>query len=241
MNGSPQAIVMDYFYAYICSDNKTNNGTGYLEKFALAAGENRSATLHAPCNMILAIYNDYLYLVTDKGISVHSKACLGLMGGFPPVYTTYMPTVDTNYGKCMSSPTLLTPTNGAMLNTLIPEIPVGDIPHSRMPDGYTRLEVSSDPQFATGVQRLSGNYTVQAGQGSFRFPRNLYTGNKRYYWRAYYVCDGGLTGPAICPELHDRVRGCHGPARLPLTSRAQRDGSDKYTGHIKMECCTWRR
>ena len=83
------------------------------------------------------------------------------------VFTTYLPIVLDNYTYC-PAPIPLSPTNGSLLNTLIPEF-VTNI-------NYPTIEYSADPVFAT------------FSYARFDRPANNLSPTTVYYWRTRTTC-----------------------------------------------------
>ncbi len=108
---------------------------------------------------------------------------------FTPAFTTYLPAVFKGYGGCSTIPTLIGPTNGSNLSTLIPlfQWDSGNDPNATV----LRLRVAKDPDFTQGVWSLW--YGRGTGVGEFRFSRNLDPATT-YYWRAWLLC-GDTEGP----------------------------------------------
>ena len=104
-------------------------------------------------------------------------------------FTVYLPLVQRNFSLCGTIPTLLSPANESILNTLIPLFRWDNGTATEATAG--RLQVASDPNFLQPVTTLSfGGYP---GEYDFRFPRNFDSGGT-YYWRAWLLC-GDLQGP----------------------------------------------
>jgi hypothetical protein len=86
--------------------------------------------------------------------------------------TAYLPLVFRNYVTCLA-PTLISPTNGSLLNTLIPELKI----QSNNSVGYSTIEYSHDPTFSVVSYATPGR----------RLWSNLLPATV-HYWRAQSVC-----------------------------------------------------
>ncbi len=108
---------------------------------------------------------------------------------FTPVVSVYLPVVLQNYLSCTTVPTLLSPTNGASLNTLVPLF--------RWDSGNDPLatEFSYEASKTTAFDYTEGFRSQYDAQGVHedRLSWNFDPGTI-YYWRAYLMC-GEIQGP----------------------------------------------
>ena len=108
---------------------------------------------------------------------------------FTPVATLYLPIVLQNYAPCTAMPVLLSPANGATLNTIVPLFrwDGGNDP------GATEFnyEASKTTTFDS-TYGFSSQYNIQ-GIHEHRLSWNFDPGTT-YYWRAYLMC-GNVQGP----------------------------------------------
>jgi hypothetical protein len=101
----------------------------------------------------------------------------------------YMPTIYRHFLTCGGPPTLLSPPDASVQNTLLPMYRWDN--GSAINATTTRLEVAKDPEFAERVNALY--YPAPAGEIEFRFSRNLEP-DVTYYWRVWLLC-GKVAGP----------------------------------------------
>ncbi len=131
----------------------------------------------------------------------------------------YLPALSTNYGKCLTSPTLLTPTNGAQLDTLIPTFwwDNGIYPNA----DRIRIQIAADPQMGIKVKSFSGSHPA-AGPVSYSFSSNFSPGTT-HYWQAYFECDGGIQSPYS--EIWSFATGSGGTILPPPTLKTPANGT----------------
>ncbi len=104
-------------------------------------------------------------------------------------FTVFLPLVQRNFSPCGTIPTLLSPANESILDTLIPLFRWDNGTATEATTG--RLQVARDSNFLQPVTTLSfGGYP---GEYDFRFSQNFDPG-VTYYWRAWLLC-GDLQGP----------------------------------------------
>ena len=106
-----------------------------------------------------------------------------------PPFTIYLPVMLKNTQFCSTVPTLISPTNGSSLNTLIPLFQ-WDSGHN--PDANDlHVDVSRNPGFTQIINTLY--YNSAQGAGNFRFSGNFDPATI-LYWRAFLLC-GSTQGP----------------------------------------------
>lgn len=108
---------------------------------------------------------------------------------FTPVVSVYLPAIFQNYAACTAVPNLLSPANGATLNTLVP---------------LFRWDSGNDPRATEFILDASKDTTFDYTEG-FRSAYDAqgihedrlswnFTPGTTYYWRAYLMC-GDVQGP----------------------------------------------
>lgn len=104
-------------------------------------------------------------------------------------FTMYLPAAFKGYVGCSTIPTLIGPTDGSNLSTLIPLFrwDSGNDPNTP----HLALQVAKDHDFTQDVWSFSTYRGT--GVGEFRFPRNLEPATV-YFWRAWLEC-GSTDGP----------------------------------------------
>ena len=121
--------------------------------------------------------------------SPEARAYLPLVRGRQPMPTVTPTPTSTPIPGCSTIPALLSPSNGATLDTLIPEFrwDSGDNPYSTR----SWLEVGADPTLSRRVAMVE----FYRGQGIFQWQieSNLEPATT-YYWRAHQRC-GSTRGP----------------------------------------------
>ncbi|HSD84473.1 MAG TPA: fibronectin type III domain-containing protein [Anaerolineae bacterium] len=119
------------------------------------------------------------------GVRLHRTADIT----FTPVATLYLPIVLQNYAPCTTVPTLLSPANGAALNTLIPlfQWDSGNDPHATEFSYEASKDISFD--YTLGFISAYDTQGVHEDRLGWNFePATI------YYWRAYLMC-GAVQGP----------------------------------------------
>jgi len=106
-----------------------------------------------------------------------------------PPFKIYLPVVFNQFGVCSTIPTLISPTNGSSLQTLIPLFQ-WDSGNNLQADTF-RLDLSRNSGFTDIINSLS--FFQGHGAGSFRFSENLDPAST-IYWRAFLMC-GGIQSP----------------------------------------------
>lgn len=108
---------------------------------------------------------------------------------FTPAITLYLPAISLNYVSCTAVPALLSPANGATLNTLVPLFRWNSGNDPRATE-FT-LDASKDLSFDY-TEGLRSSYDAQ-GIHEGRLSWNFDPGTT-YYWHAYLMC-GDIQGP----------------------------------------------
>lgn len=109
---------------------------------------------------------------------------------FTPAFTVYLPLVQrTIIPPCTTAPTLISPTNGSLLNTLAPTL---IYMRGTAPVSYTSISVADNPAFSTLVD-LYGTAGGGLGPMQLRLWKNLQPATV-YYWRVQDVC-GSVHSP----------------------------------------------
>jgi hypothetical protein len=106
-----------------------------------------------------------------------------------PPFTIYLPVMFKGFEECSTTPTLISPTNGSSLNTLIPlfQWDSGNNPNA----DNLHMEVSRNSGFTQIFSSLY--YNSAQGAGDFRFSDN-FNPAATIYWRAFLIC-GDTQGP----------------------------------------------
>ena len=104
-------------------------------------------------------------------------------------FTSYLPLVLNSYAACAIVPTLISPADTSVLDTLIPVLKwySGDNPNATWLD----YQLARDADFAHIIE--SFQTSVTSGDGESRRDGNLDPANV-YYWRAWLEC-GEIQGP----------------------------------------------
>ena len=128
---------------------------------------------------------------TEFYSSHQNTESLGYTSGitFTSAITTYLPSVFKDYRFCSTIPTLISPTNGSNLSTLIPLFRWDSGNNTDVRHLY--IQVAIDPQF-TQLRYILISSPAK-GVGEFRFPLNFDPATT-YYWRARFEC-GYTQGP----------------------------------------------
>jgi hypothetical protein len=103
---------------------------------------------------------------------------------FTPAFTIYLSAVFKNYDPCLTTPTLISPTNESNLNTLIPLFKwnSGSNPCAT----EARMEISRDSQFS---QIFLSAWSATQGVQEYKMHTNL-DPSTTYYWRVVLICEG---------------------------------------------------
>lgn len=231
-NGIAQAIAVFDGYAYVCSQNYSLDGTGYLEKISITNPTTPAVVKATPLAHVchdIVVHDGHLYVVTNVGLSVFAADTLRVVGAYPPDNRVYLPVLYTNFGKCLTSPTLLTPTNGAQLDTLIPTFwwDNGSYPNAER----IRVQIATDPQMSVKIISFSGNHPG-SGQAHYTFSINFSPGTT-HYWQAYFECDGGFQSPFS--DVWSFTTGSEGTLLPPPSLKAPANSTTLTTNAVTLE------
>ena len=108
---------------------------------------------------------------------------------FTPFFTLYLPIVERHEQPCAHAPTLISPTNGSLLNTLVPVL---TYMRGSAVVSYTIITIADNPDFEKPAQRYS-SYGGNIGPHHLRLFFNLEPATL-YYWRVQDVC-GSVKSP----------------------------------------------
>ncbi len=100
-------------------------------------------------------------------------------------FTHYLPLVQRHELPCFRAPRLISPTNGSLLDTLIPVL---TYMRGSTVVSYTTITIADNPQFNRPVQRYS-SYGGKIGPRQLMLFFNLEPATL-YYWRVQDVCEG---------------------------------------------------
>ncbi len=100
----------------------------------------------------------------------------------PPARTANAPAATSPNAACANAPTLVSPANGSLLNTLIPELQY--ISENEPNADWLNVAWSTTPDFSS----WGGHLTTWPGDTSWKMFDNLEPATT-YYWRAWFVCD----------------------------------------------------
>jgi len=103
-------------------------------------------------------------------------------------FTVYLPLVQRSTLPCTVAPTLISPTNGSALDTLVPLLVYMRGTH---PVSYTVISIADNPTFDTPIKYSSSGGAL--GPHQLRLFYNLEPATT-YYWHVYDVC-GSVNSP----------------------------------------------
>ncbi len=140
-------------------------------------------------------YDTASFTWDTPGLQVLTLTAMNLSGTATATHTVqinarvYMPTIYKNFLTCGGPPTLLSPPDASVQQTLLPTYRWDN--GSATNATTTRLEVAKDPDFDERVNSLW--FPAPSGELEFQFSRNL-EADVTYYWRVWLVC-GEVAGP----------------------------------------------
>jgi hypothetical protein len=107
---------------------------------------------------------------------------------FTPVSTTYLPLIQRSLSTCATAPTLISPTNGSPLNSLIAVL---TYMRGTAPVSYTLIEIADNPAFNVPIEYSTSGGGL--GPWQLRLFDNLQPATM-YYWRVQDNC-GAANSP----------------------------------------------
>ncbi len=153
------------------------------------------ATGQVTATHVSGTYDTVSFTWDAPGLQVLTLTAMNLSGTATATHTVqinarvYMPTIHKNFLTCGGPPTLLSPPDASVQQTLLPTYRWDN--GSAINATTTRLEVAKDADFTKRVNSL--HYPAPSGEIEFHFSRNLEP-DVTYYWRVWLVC-GGVAGP----------------------------------------------
>jgi hypothetical protein len=132
----------------------------------------------------------YTVLITEDCLNCESAVSLSyhLDITFTQAFTVYLPLVQRSMSPCTVAPTLISPTNGSALDTLVPLLVYM---RGTDPVSYTTITIADNPAFDAPIQYSSSGGGI--GPHQLRLFYNLEPATT-YYWRVQDVC-GSVYSP----------------------------------------------
>ena len=122
------------------------------------------------------------YQNQEKAANPGTHPGITLIQSFP----VYLPLVQRDYSPpCTFAPTLISPTNGSALDTLVPTL---SYMRGTDPVSYTDITIADNPAFDAPIEYTSSGGGI--GPHQLRLFDNLEPATK-YYWRMYDMCELG--------------------------------------------------